>query len=214
MLQHLDISLPHATTNRLSYGIYFSSSQKETVLTDTFLCFIKNYWATRFRLIKPSLGLTKTWIKQLYVTWRERPFPSCDVEFLNLCLYTHANWDVPYKNSRLSHITPWHIYVTWRERPFPSCDVEFLNSCLYTHANWDVPYKNSRLSHITPWHIYVTWRERPLPSCDVEFLNLCLYTHANWDVPYKNSRLSHITPWHIMQTTSDFQTRERRNFCP
>jgi hypothetical protein len=67
-------------------SIYFTSSEKKSVTTSTFLCFIKQLLSDQ----------DSSYIEII------RPFPSCNVEFLNsrfyTALYTHANWDVQHQN--------------------------------------------------------------------------------------------------------------------
>jgi hypothetical protein len=65
MLIALMLNIPVGVCMR---GVYFSCSENKSVTTKTFLCFVKNYLATRFRLIRSSLGSIKTWIKKLHVT--------------------------------------------------------------------------------------------------------------------------------------------------
>jgi hypothetical protein len=66
----------------------FQFLREESVTSNTFLWFIKNCWATKFRLIKLSSGPVKTWIKKLYA------------DFLNLCFYRACWWLHKPKPSR------------------------------------------------------------------------------------------------------------------
>jgi hypothetical protein len=112
----------------------FQFITEESVTTNTFLCFIKNYLATRFLLKQPSPGRIKPWRNIiLYITY----YISYDWRISYVSHFMYLFYSILYIFTILSnfHTKRFILFNTISlcksVRPLPSCDVEFLNSCFY-----------------------------------------------------------------------------------